>query len=166
MHQLPQESAEIVAVSMAARSIMDLESRLRLRSDCAVGGGVHTSDVDAAEAQLNVTFPHDLRVYLQMLGSLEIGHREFFGLGTDLPRFRDIVAVTLSERTMARSPLRHDLIPLLNDGGGNLICIVVAGTNSGRIVFWDHDDGGDQAPSDWSESLAVWLDEVLSDVEQ
>jgi hypothetical protein len=31
-------------------------------------------------------------------------------------------------------------LPLAVDPGGNLICLVISGTNTGKVYFWDHEE--------------------------
>lgn len=50
-----------------------------------MGGGVSEGAVDAAEKELGVRFPPDLKQYLSRFGHIEVGHFEFFGLGDGIP---------------------------------------------------------------------------------
>lgn len=33
-----------------------------------------------------------------------------------------------------------DLLPIAVDPGGNLICLAIAGQNTGKVYFWDHEN--------------------------
>lgn len=35
------------------------------------------------------------------------------------------------------------VVPIGNDAGGNMICLVVSGLDRGKVLFWDHERGDD-----------------------
>jgi cell wall assembly regulator SMI1 len=146
-------------------TVEELEQRLRARNDVAIGTGAPEVDIENAERSLGVTFPDALREYLRRFGHLELGHFELYGLGSKLPKYLQLVAMTVSERTESGCPLRHELVPILNDGGGNLYCIDTHPPDAGRVVFWDHTEGPDQDPEEHSGSLPDWLGELLDDLD-
>lgn len=41
----------------------------------------------------------------------------------------------------------RNLLPIADDPGGNLLCIVVDGSNRGAVCFWDHERAGNPADS-------------------
>ena len=143
----------------------ELDGTLRARSDAVVGAGVGQAAVSGAERALGVSFPPALREYLLRFGHLELGHFELFGLGHDLPDYLHIVKMTLSERTDTEYPVRDDLIPLLNDGGGNLYCIATREDEAGTIVFWDHAGGNGQEADPHASSFTEWVVELLEDLD-
>ncbi|WP_437876215.1 SMI1/KNR4 family protein [Sorangium sp. So ce513] len=143
----------------------DLEKILRTRDDVVMGTGCDESLVSYAERALGVTFPSALRDYLIRFGHLELGHFEMFGLGEDLPDYLDLVKMTRSERTDTGCPIRSDLVPLLNDGGGNLYCIGTTGAAAGSVFFWDHERGPGQEPDKCASSLTEWVVELLGDLD-
>jgi cell wall assembly regulator SMI1 len=143
----------------------DLERVLRARDDVTMGTGCDEKVVHHAERALGVTFPSGLRDYLIRFGHLELGHFEMFGLGEDLPDYLDLVKMTRSERTETGCPVRSDLVPLLNDGGGNLYCIGTTGAAAGTIFFWDHERGPGQEPARCASSLTEWVVELLGDLD-
>jgi cell wall assembly regulator SMI1 len=138
-----------------------LEKMLLARTDVVLGNGSDDRDISAAERALGVTFPIALREYLHRFGSLELGHFELFGLGPGLPNYLQLVPMTLSERNVPGCSLPHHLVPLLNDGGGNLFCVNTNPLHAGRVVFWDHSMGSQQVPDDVSASLADWLTSLV-----
>lgn len=143
----------------------ELEKVLRARDDVEFGNGAYEEVVRDAEHRLGVTFPPSLRAYLMRFGRLELGHFELFGLGDDTPEFLRLVEVTISERTETGSPLRHDLVPLLNDGGGNLYCMATAGEHVGSVVVWDHSGGVGQELEQYASTFGDWIADLLEDLE-
>lgn len=143
----------------------ELENTLQSRSDVDVGSGVSDAEITEAEDALGVRFPRDLRCLLLKFGFVSVGSMEFFGLGSHVPRHLELVHMTVSERTGVACPLPANLVPLLNDGGGNHFCIDTQAPNEGRVVFWDHDLGTDQVPDHVAESLVDWLFELLHELD-
>lgn len=143
----------------------DMDRVLRARDDVVIGEGVADYAIDLAETQLGLVFPPDLREYLRRFGHVEVGHLEFFGLGLEIPNYRDIVQVTNSERTEAGCPLRKQLIPILNDGGGNLYCALAAGENAAGIVLWDHEAGPKQDPVPIAPSMETWFLDLVRELD-
>jgi len=141
----------------------ELENVIRAQPGSVVGGGVSPSVIADAEKRLAVTFPESLREYLRRLGWLELGHMEFFGLGSRVPAHLNLTILTVSERAESGAGLPGHLIPLLNDGSGNLYCMDVRpGSNPrGRIVLWNHELGPGQEPRDCAPTLEDWLSERL-----
>lgn len=131
-----------------------LDELVRDREDAARGGGALPETIGRAEEALGVRFPKGLREYLARFGWLRVGHREFFGLGLDVPSYLDLVRMTQSERGEVGSPIPPDLIPVLNDGGGNHYCVSIP---DGRVVLWDHSLGEDQTPEPCSSDFEAWL---------
>lgn len=145
----------------AAMSLRELISLVTKREDASVGTGVSLQEIDRAQAGLGVTFPPELREYLSALGQLSVGHLDFYGLGPSVPRYLLLDAMTLVERHESECPLPHGLVPLQNDGAGNLYCIDTSAKTLGRIVFWDHEGGVKQKPEVVASSLGAWLLERL-----
>jgi hypothetical protein len=135
----------------------ELDLRLRAREDVVIGTGIDEGAVAAAEQALGLIFPSTLREYLMRFGHLEVGHFEMFGLGAHLPLYLNLVNMTQSERTESGCPLPIELVPLLNDGGGNLYCIGVSKETAGRIFYWDHTGGPKQELEEYASTLPAWI---------
>ena len=144
----------------------DLERILRSRDDVVIGCGISELALRTAEEELELTFPLQLCDYLMQFGHLELGHFELFGLGYSVPEYLDLVRMTLSERMDSGCPLRKDLIPLLNDGGGNLYCITAGRKQTGAIILWDHAAGPDQEPDAHAPTFQEWMIQLLEELDQ
>jgi cell wall assembly regulator SMI1 len=144
----------------------ELERILRSRDDVAIGHGVTDETVQTAEEALQLTFPPDLKDFLKRFGHIEVGHFELLGLGDEIPEYLDIVRVTQSERTESGCPLPANLVPLLNDGGGNLYCVAVHDEQAAPIVFWDHEAGPEQEPDLHASSLEAWILSLLGELDE
>lgn len=147
-------------------TVDELARTLNARDDVVIGTGAGEADIESAQQSLGVAFPVALREYLQHFGHLEVGHFELYGLGAELPKYLQLVAMTVSERTESGCPLPHELVPILNDGGGNLYCIDTRSCEDGRVVLWDHTLGGDQKPAQHSASFFEWIGGLLSALDQ
>lgn len=144
----------------------DLDQRLRARGDVVIGPGIDAGAVAAAEQALGVVFPSTLREYLMRFGHLEVGHFEMFGLGAHLPLYLDLVNVTRGERSASGCPLPNDLIPLLNNGGGDLYCIGTSEEAAGKIFYWDHTGGPKQEPEEYASTLPAWIVGLLEKLDR
>ena len=144
----------------------ELEGAFKARNGTRFGPA-SSAQISDAEKQLNVEFTEGLREYLRIFGWLELGHLEFFGLGPGVPGHLDLVRMTLSERHEVNCPVPVALIPLLNDGAGNLLCVDTKRESPTykSILFWDHDMGADQTPSVWAPDIETWLTECFVLVE-
>jgi cell wall assembly regulator SMI1 len=146
----------------------ELESVIKTRRDSVVGGGASPSTISDAEKRLAVSFPGSLREYLRRFGWLELGHMELFGLGDNVPPHLNLTDLTVSERAGGGMSLPGHLIPLLNDGGGNLYCMDASEGSGrrGRIVLFNHELGARQEPRECAPTLEDWLSERLEFLEE
>ena len=131
--------------------------KLMTQSDTlTVGKGATEADVQEAQQGLGLLIQGDYRKFLLDFGWGGVGHFELYGLGADVPSFLNLLTITHSERTEMSPPLRRTLIPIMNDGGGNLYCL--DSTSAGpRVVFWDHEAGDAQVPAAESENFSSWF---------
>jgi len=140
----------------------EIEKHIANRADCRRGIGASEVDIDLAESNLGVSFGPGLRRFLRRFGWLEVGPDEYYGLGSDVPNHMSLLLITASERTVMNPRLRHSLVPVMNDGGGNLYCVDTAREQQvAPVVFWDHDLGADQDPEFVAASFEDWLLERL-----
>jgi len=110
---------------------------------------------------LGIHIAGDYRDFVESLGWGGADDFEIYGLGADVPDHLDLCAMTESERTVANPPLPANLLPLLNDGGGNLYCIdLLAGED---VVIWDHERSSDQTPERVAPNFSALLQQLLDD---
>ncbi len=134
------------------------------QEETELGVGAGTEALDAAESALGVDIRGQYREFLLQYGWGGSGAVELFGIGG--PKFLDLVEMRQSERLEvggARLPVH--LLPVMNDGGGNLLCLdtsVDAGIEP-PVVFWDHAAGDDQIPEVVGDTFCSWLAEELDD---
>ena len=130
------------------------------------GLGASSNEIDNAQELLNIPLQGSYRLFLQEFGWLDTGVIEIYGLGSDVPKHLNLVDITRSERTEMHPPLLHHLIPVMNDGSGNLYCIDSRPKGIGAIVFWDHDLNADQEPEFVALSFEKWLYEKLCNIDK
>jgi SMI1-KNR4 cell-wall len=118
----------------------DLLDRLRRIEDKECGTGASAAEINEAEGRLGLAFPPDYRRLLHDFGWIQVGPTEIFGLGKGIPRYLDVVEMTLAERRDATPTLPSELLPVMNDGGGNLYCLN-CNDASAPLVIWDHVSG-------------------------
>lgn len=88
-----------------------------------VGKGAPTAAIEAAEKALGIFIRGDYRRFLEHFGWGGVGGIEVYGLGDDVPRHLSLVNITRSERSEMFPRLRPELLPIMNDGAGNLYCL-------------------------------------------
>ncbi len=96
--------------------------RLLIQSgSLTVGKGATEFEIQEAQRALDLLIQGDYRNFLLDFGWGGAGDFELYGLGSDVPPHLNLIAITHSERTEMRPPLRHELIPVMNDGGESLL---------------------------------------------
>lgn len=134
----------------------EFRERLRRIDEKEVGAGASVTQIADAERGLGVAFPSEYKRLLEDFGWMAVGSTEIFGLGDDVPEHLNVVGVAIDERTQAHMTIPPNLLPIMNDGGGNLYCVDCADA-VGSVVVWDHTAGLD----DLGASFVDWLaDEI------
>ncbi|HEX5744721.1 MAG TPA: SMI1/KNR4 family protein [Archangium sp.] len=123
------------------------------------GQGVSDAEIDTASAELQVELTGGYRLFLKRFGWGGVGSIELFGLGVDVPPYLSLTEMTRSEREEMSPALPTHLIPLMNDGGGNLYCLDSRGAGEPPVVFWDHTAGEQQEPARVASDFTTWLAE-------
>lgn len=145
------------------RKFEQVARSLRQRKDFEHGRGASLDEIARAERELNIKFPTSYRGFLATFGWGALGSSEIFGLGDDVPQWLDVIRLTKSEWTEMYPRIPLDLVPILNDGGGNHVCIDTSNRlgQSGSIVFWDHTLGSEQVPEKIAADFSDWLASLL-----
>ncbi|MBK8255403.1 MAG: SMI1/KNR4 family protein [Polyangiaceae bacterium] len=141
-------------------TFQELENTLRSAPSARVGVGATESEIGRAESELGTRITGDYRAFLAAFGWLEWEGKEVYGLGSDVPFHLNLVEITVSERGAMQPPLPHNLLPLMNDGAGNLSCLDT-GSPRQEVVFWDHEDSTAQRPQVEAGTFLEWLVEKL-----
>lgn len=138
----------------------DVAQRLRDITNVDTGIGTTEEEIREAESAIGMTFPPDFRWYLRDFGWARVGAWELFGTGHDVPAHLDLVRVIQSERTDMVPTLPTTLLPVANDGAGNLLCLDVGGGAKQEypIVYRDHETGQSEMEA---ESFVEWLDRIV-----
>ena len=143
----------------------ELAAILMSREDQCLGTGADEAEIRLAEEALGIRIHGSYRDFISRFGWGGVGHVELYGLGKDVPPHLNLVRITKSERTEMRPMLPKYLLPIMNDGAGNLYCAdtMFMRGNEPRVVFWDHDGMEDQemevVADDFSEWLKMMIDE-------
>lgn len=125
------------------------------------GQGADDAAVKQASDRLGVPLSGGYRRFLQHFGWGGVEDLELFGLGSDVPPFLNLIAMTESERSEMSPALPPHLIPVMNDGGGNLYCLDSRVADEPPVVFWDHTAGEDQQPEHVAPDFVSWLSEEV-----
>ena len=140
--------------------------RLMIQSESlTVGKGATEFDIQEAQQALDLSILGDYRKFLLDFGWGGAGNFELYGLGSDVPPHLNLIAITHSERTEMSPPLRQELIPVMNDGGGNLYCLDSASAKP-CVVFWDHEGGEAQNPAVEAEDFSSWAAGLINTIER
>lgn len=102
---------------------------------------------------MDIDLPLSYEEFLGEFGWGSVDHWEIFGLGSDVPPYLDLIRTTLAERRAGLSPY---LVPVMNDGGGNLYCLDTSrfAEDECPIVLWNHED---QKTHCIASDFAVWV---------
>ena len=139
-----------------------LAQKLESSPSKSFGQGASEHDLQAANARLGVNLGGGYRRFLERFGWGGVGSFELYGLGVDVPPYLDLVAATESERTQMSPALPSHLIPIMNDGGGNLYCLDSSKAGEPMIVFWNHTAGEEQEPEPVASDFVSWLEARLA----
>lgn len=134
----------------------EVKALMRASGTMKVGRGATEAAVKRAESELGVPIRGDYRQFLLELGWGGVAGVVLYGLGDDVPDYLDLVKVTLGERTEMHPRLRHHLVPVMNNGGGDLYCLDTT-TPGPRVVGWWHEEDESQTPTDEAADFATWL---------
>jgi hypothetical protein len=137
----------------------ELAALLERNPSKSLGQGVSELEIDTASAQLGVKLAGGYRLFLRRFGWGGVGSIELFGLGADVPPYLSLTAMTRSEREEMSPALPVHLLPLMNDGGGNLYCLDSRSAGEPPVVFWDHTLGAQQEPMQVAPNFIEWLAE-------
>ncbi|WP_081426948.1 SMI1/KNR4 family protein [Sorangium cellulosum] len=143
----------------------DVVARLIKFDDRELGTGASEDQIAAAERVLGAQIVGGYRLFLKQFGWGGVGHFEIYGLGPDTPPHLDIVHITQSERHEMEPRLPRHLLPIMNDGCGNLHCLDTMKKNEPNVVLWAHERASDQEPESEAEDFASWLDHMLDSLE-
>lgn len=139
------------------------QALLNFSGDKSLGAGCSKEIIFSAEAVLNVKIAGSYRQFLNRYGWADIGSNELYGLGDDMPSHLELVSNTFWERNEAFRRLPACMVPVYNDGFGNLYVLdtdqIIDGENP--IYFWDHEKLPDQSAEYVAASFAIWLSNEL-----
>src|SRR5215216_4907203 len=89
----------------------------------SLGTGVDEHEIEVASRTLNIPIRGGYRRFLKRFGWARIADFGVFGLGSGIPHYFHLVTLTESERTEMNPPLPKHLLPIMNNGGGDLVCL-------------------------------------------
>ena len=144
----------------------DLSRRLLGIGSQELGPGATETEIEAAENDLELLISGGYRRFIRQFGWGAVGSLELYGVGASVPLRHDLVRVTTSERSEMEPALPRHLLPVMNDGFGDLYCLDTRTTDDPPIVLWAHEDGRDQVPDLEGETFVSWLWEMLDDLDE
>jgi len=139
--------------------------------------GATEKELQTFESELGFSLPAQYRKFLSLTagGDNDQCHIESLGFGIAY------VGGVAQESKHPLSDLRFfyqiedgyripkDLLPIMDDGCGNIICIVVSGSNTGKIFLWCHetellmyDESGEKFIKDYTSENSPNLDFVAN----
>ncbi len=130
------------------------------------GVGATERDIEDAERQLGLKIPSDYAAVLRRAGWLGIGPQEIWGLGPDVPEHLHLIHSTHLWRANLQICLPGHLLPIQEDGGGNLFCLDCSCPDCREtpIIFWDHDADLGNRGDLWAATLSKFLVEDVDNL--
>ena len=142
----------------------DVAQELLADHDVSLGKGVGDDEIAHASRTLGIPIAGAYREFLRRFGWGGVPGYRLWGLGSGIPSYLDLVAMTESERTECEPNIAHHLLPIMNDGGGNHVCLDTrASPDEPPVVWWYHEDGPDQVPEQDAPDFLTWLAKVLKE---
>jgi hypothetical protein len=139
-----------------------LANRMMSDPQSSLGVGANEEEIEHAARVLMVPIAGGYRRFLRRFGWGGAFGDELYGLGANVPPGLDLVLITESERTAMYPPLPTHLLPVMNNGGGDLVCLDTrASLDEPPVVMWWHEDGPDQVPEAHASDFLSWLATLL-----
>ncbi len=119
-------------------------------------GPVASEKIADFEASIGETLPADYREFLSACNGGALGGRLCCPYGSDeanvcihhVGGLRDSASMSLAARRRVYSGrIPSDLLWIMDDPGGNAICLGIRGPHRGKVYFWDHEEEPD--PDEW-----------------
>ena len=111
------------------------------------------ADVAAFEAEIGATLPDDYRQFLLRSNGGSLGDKyeleEAYVIIGSVGGFREGYSLRSARGCYQGSPVRIPctLLWIMDDPGGNAICLGLTGEHRGKVYFWDHDE--EPYPDEW-----------------
>lgn len=137
----------------------------------AYGRGATSSEIETAERELGLKFPKSYREFLSKLGWLYCPFVTVCGLGADADWRTNLMAIVQSwwREVDADIRLPRNLIPVVDDGSGNVYCLDISQMHESEcpVVFWDHEsfEGADQVPVRVASNFYGWLVNEITELD-
>jgi hypothetical protein len=133
-------------------------------TDRLTGIGAREVEITEAERALSIAIRGSYREFLLKFGWGGCHSFEIYGLGEDVPQYLNLVGITRSERTEMEPALPPYLLPVMNDGGGNLYCVDTrSAPGEPPVVLWLHDESIDQVPTIQGSTFVAWFEALLEE---
>ena len=129
----------------------------------AYGRGAASNEIEMAERECGLTFPKSYKEFLLHLGWIDCPFITVCGLGSDADWRTNLMAIVQSwwHEVDADIRLPRNLIPVVDDGSGNVYCLDVSQMQESEcpVVFWDHEsfEGAEQVPVRVGSDFYSWL---------
>lgn len=142
----------------------DIASKLLYFRQTSLGTGADKNEIEDASRTLEAPISGGYMQFLQRFGWARVTDFGIYGLGGDVPLYLNLVVITMSERIEMEPPLPAHLLPIMNNGGGDLVCLdTSANANEPPVVTWWHEDGPDQVPEQTATDFVSWLSSMLKE---
>ncbi|MCY1164942.1 SMI1-KNR4 cell-wall [compost metagenome] len=134
-------------------------------SYCDFAGAKDETLIALAEKTLDLKFPDDYRLFLQILGCGDIGGREFFGvidsdfINLSIP---DAVWITLQERVESNLP--NSYIIISDTGDGSYIVLNCIESDEDKVMIWTPGVKSEDMPFEpyYSDFGTFFYDQIIN----
>lgn len=146
---------------------MGIQDMIRIVEESTIkrgGTGATTDEINTAESRLRVKFPQSYRVFLAKYGYAQFEGEEVFGLGKDSPEHLNLLIQTDEERQRTFPKLDSDMLPIMQDGSGNLVCLDTSQFYDDEcpVIFWDIYVAPSERISIVAKSFDEWMVELAA----
>lgn len=130
------------------------------------GNLMNREEIQEMEKKLELNFPKEYKEFLNEFGYLRIKHQEIIGNYKGWPEgaFLTVFQRTLGLRASKSFP--HSLIPILEEPGLCLVCLVSQGNFFGSVILYDFQDRSLTQYTKEASNFWNWLWEELKYIEK
>jgi len=124
-------------------------------------------EISQLEGQLNFYLPEDFKEFLKFSNGIYLLYDQIFGIYNKTDS-NDLFTNYKQETEESGNPIPKNYCPVLNNGRGDVECIILYETKEvnliSPVIFWQHDlDNNLESPRIIANSFYEYIDELINE---